>query len=83
LADEPSSGLDLHETAEVAAVLRTVQRERGTAILLVEHDLGMVGDVVDRAIVMDLGAMLAEGTFDQVMADPMVRHAYLGQMGAA
>ncbi|HEY1650326.1 MAG TPA: ABC transporter ATP-binding protein [Acidimicrobiales bacterium] len=83
LADEPSSGLDLHETAEVAAVLRTVQRERGTAILLVEHDLGMVGDVVDRAIVMDLGAMLAEGSFDEVMADPVVRHAYLGQMGAA
>ena len=83
LADEPSSGLDLHETAEVAAVLRTVQRERGTAILLVEHDLTMVADVVDRAIVMDLGAMLAEGTFDEVMADPVVRDAYLGQMGLA
>jgi branched-chain amino acid transport system ATP-binding protein len=79
LADEPSSGLDLHETAEVAMVLRTVQRERGTAVLLVEHDLSMVADVVDRAVVMDLGAMLAEGTFDEVMADPGVRNAYLGQ----
>ena len=83
LADEPSSGLDLHETAEVAAVLRTVQRERGTAVLLVEHDLSMVGDVVDRTIVMDLGAMLAQGTFDEVMADGDVRAAYLGQMGLA
>jgi branched-chain amino acid transport system ATP-binding protein len=83
LADEPSSGLDLHETAEVAAVLRTLQRERGTTVLLVEHDLTMVADVVDRVIVMDLGAMLAEGTFDEVMADPLVRHAYLGQMGMA
>jgi branched-chain amino acid transport system ATP-binding protein len=83
LADEPSSGLDLHETAEVAAVLRTVQRERGTAVLLVEHDLSMVGDVVDRTIVMDLGAMLAQGTFDEVMADADVRSAYLGQMGMA
>jgi branched-chain amino acid transport system ATP-binding protein len=82
LADEPSSGLDLHETAELAAVLRQVQRERGTTVLLVEHDLAMVADVVDRTIVMDLGAMLAEGTFDEVMADPGVRHAYLGQMGA-
>ena len=81
LADEPSSGLDLRETAEVAAVLRTVQRERGTTVLLVEHDLTMVAEVVDRAIVMDLGAMLAEGTFDEVMADPVVRQAYLGQMG--
>ena len=81
LADEPSSGLDLHETAEVAAVLRTVQRERGTAVLLVEHDLAMVAEVVDRTVVMDLGAMLAEGTFDEVMANPAVRDAYLGQMG--
>jgi branched-chain amino acid transport system ATP-binding protein len=83
LADEPSSGLDLRETAEVAAVLRHVQRERGTAILLVEHDLTMVADVVDRTVVMDLGSMLAEGTFDEVMADPVVRHAYLGQMGVS
>ena len=43
LADEPSSGLDVRETAELASVLRTLQRERGLALLLVEHDLGMVG----------------------------------------
>ena len=83
LADEPSSGLDIHETAEVAKVLRTVQRERGTALLLVEHDLSMVGEVVDRTVVMDLGSMLATGTFNEVMDNPAVRHAYLGQMGAA
>jgi branched-chain amino acid transport system ATP-binding protein len=81
LADEPSSGLDIHETAEVALVLRTVQRERGTAILLVEHDLAMVGEVVDRTVVMDLGSMLCEGPFDEVMANPEVRQAYLGQLG--
>jgi branched-chain amino acid transport system ATP-binding protein len=83
LADEPSSGLDIHETAEVAKVLRTVQRESGTALLLVEHDLSMVGEVVDRTVVMDLGAMLASGTFNEVMDNPAVRHAYLGQMGAS
>ena len=81
LADEPSSGLDVRETAELAAVLRTLQRERGLALLLVEHDLGMVGEVVDRAIVMDLGTVIAEGPFDTVMADPAVRHAYLGVDG--
>jgi len=81
LADEPSSGLDLHETADLAAVLRTVQRERGTAVLLVEHDLSMVGEVVDRTVVMDVGCMLAEGTFDEVMSNPLVRQAYLGHMG--
>jgi branched-chain amino acid transport system ATP-binding protein len=83
LADEPSSGLDIHETAEVAKVLRTVQRERGTALLLVEHDLSMVGEVVDRTVVMDLGSMLASGTFDEVMDNPAVRQAYLGRKGAA
>jgi branched-chain amino acid transport system ATP-binding protein len=83
LADEPSSGLDIHETAEVAKVLRTVQRERGTAVLLVEHDLSMVGEVVDRTVVMDLGSMLASGTFNEVMDNPAVRQAYLGRKGAA
>ena len=83
LADEPSSGLDIHETAEVAKVLRTVQRERGTALLLVEHDLSMVGEVVDRTVVMDLGSMLASGTFNEVMDNPEVRHAYLGDVGAS
>lgn len=78
MADEPSSGLDIHETAELAKVLRSLQKERGIAVLLVEHDLRMVGECVDRAIVMDLGQVIAEGTFDEVMADPAVRHAYLG-----
>jgi branched-chain amino acid transport system ATP-binding protein len=81
MADEPSSGLDIHETRELAQVLRTLQRERGMAVLLVEHDLGMVGDVVDRAVVMDLGRVIASGAFDQVMADPDVRRAYLGVSG--
>jgi branched-chain amino acid transport system ATP-binding protein len=78
LADEPSSGLDVQETQELAHVLRTLQQERGMAVLLVEHDLTMVGAVVDRTLVMDLGAMVAQGTFDEVMADPRVRSAYLG-----
>jgi branched-chain amino acid transport system ATP-binding protein len=78
VADEPSSGLDVRETAELAQVLRTLQQERGMAVLLVEHDLGMVGEVVDRAVVMDLGRIVAEGKFDEVMARPDVRYAYLG-----
>ncbi len=78
MADEPSSGLDVYETRELAGVLRTLQTERGMAVLLVEHDLGMVSDVVDRCIVMDLGQIIAQGTSDEVMADPGVRHAYLG-----
>lgn len=78
MADEPSSGLDVHETRQLAAILRTIQRERGMAVLIVEHDLAMVGEVTDRVVVMDLGRVIAEGPFDRVMADPAVRHAYLG-----
>jgi len=78
MADEPSSGLDVHETRELSNVLRMLQREQGMAMLLVEHDLGMVGEVVDRTVVMNLGVVIADGTFDEVMADPAVRHAYLG-----
>ncbi len=78
MADEPSSGLDVHETRELAQVLRKLQRERGMAMLLVEHDLGMVGEVVDRTVVMNLGVVIADGTFDEVMADANVRQAYLG-----
>jgi branched-chain amino acid transport system ATP-binding protein len=78
LADEPSSGLDVRETEELAQVLRTLQKERGMAVLLVEHDLTMVGAVVDRTLVMDLGSMVAQGSFSEVMADPRVRNAYLG-----
>ncbi|HUA96414.1 MAG TPA: ABC transporter ATP-binding protein [Acidimicrobiales bacterium] len=81
MADEPSSGLDLHETHELATVLRTLQTEHGMAVLLVEHDLGMVGEVVDQVVVMDLGQVIARGTFEEVMADPEVRHAYLGVAG--
>jgi branched-chain amino acid transport system ATP-binding protein len=79
LADEPSSGLDERETADLAAVLRMIQRDRGTAVLLVEHDLGIVAEVVDRTVVMDVGAKIAEGTFAEVMDNPAVRQAYLGQ----
>ncbi|MHB1923107.1 MAG: ABC transporter ATP-binding protein [Acidimicrobiales bacterium] len=78
LADEPSSGLDVHETRQLADILRTVQRRRGMAVLLVEHDLAMVERVADRAIAMDLGQVIAEGPLKTVMAEGRVRHAYLG-----
>jgi branched-chain amino acid transport system ATP-binding protein len=79
LADEPSSGLDTAETAELAAVLRSVQRSRGMAVLLVEHDLAMVEAVCERVVVMHLGSVVASGPFGVVMADALVRSAYLGR----
>jgi branched-chain amino acid transport system ATP-binding protein len=79
MADEPSSGLDMTETTELADVLRTVQRQHGMAVLLVEHDLEMVARAVDRVVVLDVGEIIAEGSLDTVVADPDVRRAYLGR----
>jgi branched-chain amino acid transport system ATP-binding protein len=79
MADEPSSGLDISETAALAGVLRGVQRDRGMAVLLVEHDMEMVRTAVDRVVVLDVGEIIAEGTFESVVADPEVRRAYLGR----
>ncbi|MHB8328647.1 MAG: ABC transporter ATP-binding protein [Acidimicrobiales bacterium] len=79
LADEPSSGLDPHETSALAEVLRSVQRERGMALLLVEHDLQMVARTVDRVVVLDVGHVIADGPFDDVITRPEVRRAYLGR----
>jgi branched-chain amino acid transport system ATP-binding protein len=79
MADEPSSGLDVQETRALADTLRHVREEHGTAVVLVEHDLDMVAQVVDRVIVLDFGQEIAAGTLDEVLADPVVRKAYLGK----
>jgi branched-chain amino acid transport system ATP-binding protein len=79
LLDEPSSGLDRAETAELSETLEVVQRERGTAVLLVEHDVEMVQRFVSRLYVLDFGTLIAEGPTAEVMHDPSVRRAYLGE----
>jgi branched-chain amino acid transport system ATP-binding protein len=80
LLDEPSSGLDGHETEALADTLRAVQAERGTAVLLVEHDVEFVRSFVTRLSVLDFGHLIAAGATDEVLADDAVRKAYLGEM---
>ncbi|HEY3832653.1 MAG TPA: ABC transporter ATP-binding protein [Acidimicrobiia bacterium] len=80
LLDEPSSGLDHRETAELADVLRLVNRERGAAILLVEHDVEMVTQLVERVFVLDFGTVIASGPTQEVFADANVRRAYIGDV---
>lgn len=83
LLDEPSSGLDRGETARLAETLRTAQAERGFAILLVEHDVELVADFTQRCYVLDFGTMIASGPTKDVLRDPIVREAYLGDVGEA
>ena len=80
LLDEPSSGLDQSETMELVGTLQTVQRERGTAILLVEHDVEMVQAFASRLYVLDFGILIASGATAEVMDDEAVRKAYLGEL---
>lgn len=79
LLDEPSSGLDVKETAALAERLRTVQAEHEFAVLLVEHDVEMVQSLVTRLYVLDFGTMIAAGPTEDVLGDAAVRKAYLGE----
>jgi ABC-type branched-subunit amino acid transport system ATPase component/branched-subunit amino acid ABC-type transport system permease component len=83
LLDEPSSGLNGHETEQFGQVLRTVARERGCGILLVEHDMTLVRETCDYVYVMDFGQLIFEGTAEEMQNSAQVRAAYLGGSGIA
>ena len=80
LLDEPSSGLDRAETDALAATLAEIQREKGFAVLLVEHDVELVAAFTDRTYVLDFGRLIANGPTEEMMADAEVRRAYLGDL---
>ena len=78
LLDEPSSGLDGHETAQLGGALRTVVEQEQISLLLVEHDVAMVLGLSSEVAVLDFGVRIAYGTPDEIRNDPAVRAAYLG-----
>src|SRR5438132_854439 len=80
LLDEPSSGLDRQETAELERTLLAVHHERDLAILLVEHDVELVRSFVRRVYVLDFGTLIASGPTETVFADDAFRRAYLGDL---
>ncbi|WP_246052733.1 ABC transporter ATP-binding protein [Actinocorallia herbida] len=77
LLDEPAAGQDADETERFAALLRSVASD-GTAVVLVEHDMGLVMSVCDRVHVLDLGKIIAAGTPEEIRRDELVLAAYLG-----
>ncbi|GAA2847417.1 hypothetical protein Acy02nite_03280 [Actinoplanes cyaneus] len=77
LLDEPASGLRGPERTALAALIEDLRGE-GMSILLVEHDVAFVARLADRVTVLDLGAVLATGTYQQIRSDPAVIAAYLG-----
>lgn len=79
LLDEPVAGMNLEETEDMARFILDIQVELGMAMILVEHDMGLVMDIADNVLVLDFGEVIAQGTPDVVQRDPNVVKAYLGE----
>jgi ABC-type branched-subunit amino acid transport system ATPase component len=78
LLDEPSSGLDAHETQHFGEIISRVVDLHGIGVLLVEHDMSFVYQVCNRVYVMDTGQQIFEGTPSEMRESEAVRAAYLG-----
>jgi branched-chain amino acid transport system ATP-binding protein len=81
LLDEPAAGLSVEETRRLAAAIRTIA-ERGTTVLLIEHDMKLVMNTADTVAVLDFGRKIAEGPPERVREDAAVIAAYLGAADA-
>ncbi len=77
LLDEPAAGLDVTESRWLAERLRAI-RDAGTTIVIVDHDMGLVLDVCDRIVVLNLGRVVAVGTPHEIERNDEVKRAYLG-----
>ena len=79
LLDEPAAGMNLEETEDMARFILDIREELGIAMILVEHDMGLVMDIADRIHVLDFGRTIASGTPSEIQRNPEVIRAYLGE----
>ena len=79
LLDEPAAGMNPQETEELMAMIRLVRDRFHTSILLIEHDMKLVMGICERITVLNYGMMLAQGTPEEIQANPEVIKAYLGE----
>jgi ABC-type branched-subunit amino acid transport system ATPase component len=78
LLDEPSSGIAQRETEALGPLLKRIQHEAGCALLIIEHDMPLIRSISDQIIALDLGAVVTQGTPDEVLTNPHVVSSYLG-----
>ncbi len=81
IADEPTTALDVTTQAQILELIRDLQRRKGTAVLFITHDFGVVAEIADRVAVMQHGKLVEEGPTDAILNRP--QHAYTKQLIAA
>lgn len=79
LLDEPAAGMNPNETAELMDTIRFVRDKFDMTILLIEHDMKLVGGICEELTVLNFGTVLAQGKTDEVLNDPRVITAYVGE----
>jgi len=81
LLDEPTAGMNPRETLEMTELIGRLRDERGYTIIVIEHDMRVVGGVSDRVVVLDYGSKIAEGSYADISQNERVLEAYLGRKG--
>jgi len=79
LLDEPMTGMNVEEKEDMARFILDIHELRGTPIVLIEHDMGLVMDIAHRVVALDFGQKIAEGAPQEIAHNPEVIRAYLGQ----
>ena len=79
ILDEPAAGMNPNETGELMDMIRFVREEFHMTILLIEHDMKLVSGICERLTVLNFGQVLANGDTEEVLKDPKVITAYLGE----
>lgn len=83
LLDEPAAGMSSQEKQDLCSLIRDLRDHLGKTIVLIEHDMKMVLNLVDRVVVLDFGCQIAEGLPESIKKNPRVIEAYLGRVEAA